>query len=303
MSAAAPASGDGRLGIGAYARALARDWITLLAVLYLALLLALALGAELLAPYDPLAQNLLGRRLPPFSEASSRAGPLFHLLGTDELGRDMLSRLIHGARVSVAVALAGVTVSGSLGVLLGLLAGYHGGRIDDVIMRLVDGFMALPSLLIALFFMFLLGGGFLNLIIIFALVRWTVYARLTRAMVMGLRESAFVLAARAVGASDRRIIRRHLLPNLAAPLLVLATLEMAVLIIAEASLSFLGLGIQPPYPSWGLIISRGRGYLREAWWIVALPGLAIFLTTLSLNLVAGWLRNVTDPQQRWRWLT
>ncbi|MCC6002005.1 MAG: ABC transporter permease [Pararhodobacter sp.] len=286
-----------------YLRALGRDWLTLIAVLFLLALFICMVAAPLLAPHDPLMQNLSGRRLPPFSTAMRRGQEMYHLLGTDELGRDILSRLMHGARVSMAVALTGVLASGLIGVVLGLVSGYYGGWLDDILMRTVDAFMALPSLLLALFLLALLGGGFLNLVLIFAILKWTVYARLTRSLTITYRDSEMVTAARAIGATDRRILFRHILPNLFAPLLVLATLEMAALIIAEASLSFLGLGIQPPQPTWGGMISRGRGYLSDAWWIVALPGFAILLTTLSLNILANWLRNVTDPVQSWRWLT
>ena len=169
-------------------------------------------------------------------------------------------------------------------------------------MRTVDGFMAVPSLLIALFVLFVLGGGLLNMILILAFVRWVVFTRLVRGITLSLKESSFIEAARAIGASDTRIIFKHILPNLISPLLVLATLEVALLILAEAGLSFLGLGLEPPQPSWGLMIARGREYIREAPWMIILPGLSIFLTTLSLNLLANWLRTITDPVQRWRWL-
>ena len=193
-------------------------------------------------------------------------------------------------------------MAGVIGVTLGLLAGYYRGRVDDIVMRTVDVMAALPTLLIALFFLFIVGGGFWTLVIVLALVRWRIFARVTRGMVLSLREQAFVQAARAIGARDRRIMARHILPNVLSPLLVLFTLEVAVLILAEAALSFLGFGIQPPDSSWGLMIARGREYLRSAWWLVTLPGIAIFCTTLSLNLIAAWVRAVTDPVQRWRWL-
>lgn len=283
-------------------RALFADWLTLAAVAFIVVLLVSAIFADVLAPYDPLQQNLFARRVPPFGTASVRGVAQWHLLGTDQLGRDILSRLMYGARVSLAVGILGALVSGIIGVVLGLLAGYFRGRTETIIMRAVDGFMAIPSLLTALFVLFLFGGGFLNLILVFALVRWMVYARITRSLTIQHRESAFVDAARAVGASDGRVIFVHLLPNLMSPLIVMFTLEVAILIIAEASLSFLGFGIQPPSPSWGGMIARGREYIRDAWWLVALPGLAIFLTTLSFNLLASWLRTITDPSQRWRWM-
>lgn len=284
-------------------RALVRDPIVLLAVIFLIVLVIAALFANVLAPYDPLLPNVFAGRLPPLSESSGLGGVAqFHVLGTDALGRDMLTRLMYGARASVSVGVVAVVISGTIGATLGLIAGYYGGRLESVIMRTVDAFMAVPSLLIALFVLFLIGGGLFNMVLILAVVRWVVYARLARGITLSYRESAFVEAARAIGASDMRIMFRHILPNMLSPLLVLATLEIALMILAEAGLSFLGFGLQPPQPSWGLMIARGREYLREAWWMITFPGLAIFLTTLSLNLLANWLRTITDPVQRWRWL-
>ena len=284
-------------------RALVREPMALLAVLFLICLAFAALFADWIAPYDPLMPNIFSGRLPPLSEAKGMTGDLqFHILGTDALGRDMLTRLLYGAQASVSVGVIAVAVSGAIGTVLGLIAGYYGGRIETLVMRTVDGVMAVPSLLVALFVLFLIGGGLFNMILIFAFVRWVVYARLARGITLSYRESSFVEAARAIGAKDSRIIFRHILPNMMSPLLVLATLEVALLILAEAGLSFLGFGLQPPEPSWGLMVARGREYLREAWWMITFPGLAIFLTTLSLNLLANWLRTITDPLQRWRWL-
>ncbi len=284
-------------------RALFRDLLVLTAAIYLFALFFSAVFADFVAPHDPLFPNIFANLLPPLSTATGMDGSeKLHLLGTDALGRDILSRLIYGARASLFVAAISVLISGTLGSLLGLLAGYYGGRIETLVMRAVDAFMAVPSLLIALFVLFIIGGGLVNMVIIFAVVRWVVYARLARGITLSLRESSFVEAARAIGSSDTRIMFRHILPNMMSPILVLATLEVALLVLAEAGLSFLGFGLLPPEPSWGLMIARGREYLREAWWMITLPGLAIFLTTLSLNLVANWLRTIMDPVQRWRWL-
>lgn len=294
---------EARVTSGDLLRALFRDPVTLLAVLFLLCLITAAVFAHWVAPFDPLLPNIFSGRKPPLSEVTGPDGAAqFHLLGTDALGRDMLTRLLYGARASLAVGLISVVVSGVIGTALGLMAGYYGGRIESVIMRTADAFMAVPSLLIALFVLFLIGGGLLNMVIIFALVRWVVYTRLARGITLTYRQSSFVEAARSIGASDARVVFRHILPNMMSPLLVLATLEIALLILAEAGLSFLGFGLQPPEPSWGLMIARGREYIREAWWMITFPGLAIFLTTLSLNLLANWLRTVTDPVQRWRWL-
>ncbi len=291
------------IGIRDIVGALFNDALVLAAVVFLFALLFSAVFANFIAPFDPLIPNIFANRLPPLSVATGMDGSeQLHLLGTDALGRDMLSRLIYGARASLSVAAVSVMISGTIGTILGLLAGYYGGLVETIIMRAVDAFMAVPSLLIALFVLFIIGGGLVNMVIIFALVRWVVYARLARGISLSLKETSFVEAARAIGARDARILFRHILPNMISPILVLATLEVALLVLAEAGLSFLGFGLLPPEPSWGLMIARGREYMREAWWMITLPGLAIFLTTLSLNLVANWLRTIMDPVQRWRWL-
>lgn len=285
----------------AIVRSLLRDRITLLAITFLALIVIAAAGAELIAPYDPLDQNLRLRNKPPMTPAVE--GNFFpHVLGTDPLGRDMLSRLIFGTRISLMVGFTSALASGTVGTFLGLIAGYYRGRIDDLIMRLVDLQMGIPFLLLALLILFALGPGFLNVILVLALVRWMVYARVARGMTLAYRETAFIDAARIAGCSDARIIFRHLLPNMTSPLLILGTLEVAALILGEAALSFLGFGIQPPDSSWGLMIAGGRQYISEAWWLVTVPGLAILLTALSLNLLASSVRAITDPVQRERWL-
>jgi peptide/nickel transport system permease protein len=240
-----------------------------------------------LAPFDPYAQDLALRNLPPMTH---RGGGT-HLLGTDALGRDELSRLMLGAQISLMVGVSSVLVSGLVGTVIGLTAGYYRGWFDDVVMRFVDLQMSVPSLLIALLVLYLAGPSFLNIVLVLAVTRWMVYARVSRGLMLSLREVLFVEASRALGASDLRIIVRHLLPNLLAPILVLATLELAVMMLTEASLSFLGLGIQPPESSWGLMLAEGREYLTSAWWLVAVPGLAILFTTLSVNIIATWLRS------------
>ena len=196
----------------------------------------------------------------------------------------------------------GVLVSGSIGTFLGLVAGYYRGRVDDVIMRAVDVFMSVPLLFLALMVLYILGPSFTNIIIVFAVARWMLYCRVTRGVVMSLREQTFIEAARALGCSDQRIIVRHILPNLMTPLLTLAALDVPRNILTESALSFLGFGIQPPDSSWGLMLASGRQYITSAWWVVVVPGMAIFLTALSFNLVGLWLRAVSDPLQRWRWL-
>lgn len=280
-------------------RALLRDRVTLSALIFVTIVILAAFGADLITPHDPYAQSLMLRNKPPMTAASSG---LPYVLGTDALGRDQLSRLIYGSRISLAVGLASVLFSGLIGTLLGLLAGYYRGRLDDLIMRVVDIQMGFPSLLLALVILYGAGSGFVNVVIVLAVTRWMVYARVTRSLMLSLRETPFVDAARAIGCNDRRIIFRHMLPNLLSPLLVLATMEIATVILTEASLDFLGLGIQPPESSWGLMLAQGRQYITTAWWLVTFPGLTILLTTLSFNLLATWVRAITDPVQRWRWL-
>jgi peptide/nickel transport system permease protein len=269
-----------------------------------------AIFAPIVAPHDPIDRQLPLRHLSPFSSGIATDRTVsppaeeerFYLLGTDHLGRDMVSRLIYGARISIAVGALGVLVSGAIGLSLGLVAGYYRGRLDDVIMRAVDVFMSVPLLLFALVVIFVLGASFTNIIVVFALSRWMLYARVTRGVVLSLREQAFIESARATGCSDRRILGRHILPNLITPVLTVAALDVPRLILTESTLSFLGFGIQPPESSWGTMLSSGRAYISTAWWVVVMPGMGIFLAALSFNLFGVWIRAVSDPLQRWRWL-
>jgi peptide/nickel transport system permease protein len=294
--------GKGRKGpLQLYARALVRDKVTLIAIIFLVVLIIAAVFAPLVAPYAPEAQSLMLRNQPPMTEDPG-GGAIPHLLGTDQLGRDLLSRLLFGARISLAVGFAGAIFSGAVGIFLGLVAGFYRGVVDDIIMRLVDTQMGFPSLMTALLVLYVLGPGMWKVILVLAVTRWMVYARITRSLVLSLREEVFVEAARTVGCTDRRILFRHIMPNLLSPILVLLTLEVATMILTEASLSFLGLGIQPPDSSWGLMLAQGRAYITSAWWLVTFPGLIILFTALSLNLVATWARAVTDPVTRWRYL-
>jgi peptide/nickel transport system permease protein len=279
-------------------RALRADRLAFGAAIVLLLLVLVALFAPVVAPYNPAAQSLALRNDPPLTRPAPGAFP--YVLGADALGRDQLSRLIFGARVSLAVGAASVIISGLIGVALGLIAGYYRGATDDLIMRLVDVWMGFPSLLLALVVLYVIGSGFWNVVLVLAITRWMVYARVTRGLVLSYRENVFVEAARAVGCRDREVIVRHLLPNLLSPILVLATLETATIILIEASLSFLGLGLPLSVPSWGLMLAQGRQYVTTAWWLVTFPGLAILLTALSFNLLATWARTVSDPAQRWR---
>lgn len=290
-----------RLTLRSVLRGFRHDPVTAIAVSYLILLILAIIFADLLLPYDPFTQNLRGRFQPPMSQPDGGGFP--YLLGTDALGRDVLARIVHGGRVSMTVGLLSVVLSGTFGVAIGLIAGYYRGIVDSILSRMIDVMIGFPTYLAAIFVLFVIGPGFWNVVLVLALVRWHLYARVTRGLAMSLRESPFVEGAQAIGASDIRLILRHLLPNLASPILVLATLEIGVVIIAEAGLSFLGFGIRPPTPSWGIEIAGARQYLRDAWWLVTFPGAAIFLTTLSLNLMATWLHTITDPIQRWRWVS
>ncbi len=295
----------------ALVQAFLNDPITLFSALFLFVIVMAAVFAPFVAPYDPQNQQLKLRHLPPDVVAhpatlrvdgQNVTEERRFILGTDHLGRDYLSRLIYGGRISISVGLLGVLVSSVIGVFLGITAGYYRGILDDVIMRAVDIFMSVPLLLLALMVLFILGPSFTNIIIVFAVARWMLFCRVSRGVVLSLREQAFVDAARAIGASDGRIIGRHVLPNLITPLLTLAALEVPRNILTESTLSFLGFGIQPPESSWGLMLAQGRDYIVTAWWVVVVPGTAIFLTALSFNLFGVWMRAVSDPLQRWRWL-
>jgi peptide/nickel transport system permease protein len=258
-------------------------------------LVFMAVAAPLLAPYDPTAQDLRARLKPPVWAAK---GTWTHILGTDHLGRDVLSRVIYGSRVSLVVGAAVVLLAGSFGVVMGLLAGYGGGRTDNFIMRWIDTQVAFPGLLLALIILAVIGPSITTVIIVLSLNGWMVYGRMTRGAVLSVRQTAYVEAAEIVGCSARRVIFRHILPNLTSPLLTLAILEFARIVLAEAALSFLGLGIQPPATSWGLDVATGRDYIFRAWWLVTMPGIAISITVLAVNLVASWMRLISDPQER-----
>ncbi|MCC6703511.1 MAG: ABC transporter permease [Thermomicrobiales bacterium] len=264
------------------------------AIVYLAIAL-MALLAPVIAPHDPGAQQLLDRLKPP---ALMAGGSTEHLLGTDNLGRDILSRLIYGARVSIVVGLVTVTICAVFGSLLGAIGGYLGGRIDYLLVLLLDIWMAFPFLVLAIAMSAVLGPGPMNLILALVLSGWVAYCRVVRGEVMSLRERDFVVAARVVGVSDSRIIARHLVPNVLGPILVLAMLEMATVIIAEAALSFLGLGVGSSIPTWGAMLNDGRAYLRQAWWLATFPGVIISVLVLSINFFGDGLRDALDPRLR-----
>ncbi len=272
-----------------------RDKLSLIGLCILGVLVICAVFAEVLAPFDPGAQSLRARLLPP---AWLEGGRLEHFLGTDHLGRDVLSRIIYGSRVSLFVGASVVLIAGTFGVVVGLLAGYKGGRIDNIIMRLVDTQVAFPSFLLALLILTVIAPSATSVIVVLSITGWMVYARVTRGIVQSIRQTPYIEAAEIVGCRPGRVIFKHILPNLTSPLLTLAILEFARVVLAEASLSFLGLGIQPPLTSWGLDVAGGKDYIFNAWWLITFPGIAIALTVLGINLVAGWIRVTSDPQER-----
>ena len=256
-----------------------------------------ALLAPALAPFDPNATNLRARQIPP---AWLDGGNPSHLLGTDQLGRDILSRLVFGSRIALIVGLGGVALTSVVGVTLGLLAGYFRGRVDVVISRLIDTLLAIPNVLLYLVALGVFGPSLTMLIIVIGCVNWTTFARVVRGEVMAVSEREFVDAARANGARDVRVMLRHVLPSVAAPILVVGTLNVATIIILEASLSFLGFGVQPPTVTWGRMLADGRDYLATAWWLATFPGVAITLLGLGLLFLGDWLRDVLDPRLRGR---
>jgi peptide/nickel transport system permease protein len=273
-----------------------RRRISFRAVFGLGVLLVMGGSAVLapqLAPWDPTRQMLLKRLRPPMWQ---ERGLREHPLGTDHLGRDILSRILHGGRISLGVGLTAVTLSALIGVTLGLAAGFFGGRADTLIMRLVDVFLAIPYILLAMGVVFALGPSLLNVILVMGCTRWVQFARIVRADVLSIREREFVAGARARGNRPLRLLLRHVLPNALTPIIVVATLELAFMIIYESALSFLGLGVQPPTPTWGWMLADGRNYVATAWWLATFPGLAIMLTVLAVNLLGDWLRDTLDPR-------
>lgn len=255
-----------------------------------------AIFAPYLAPVDPNQQRILDTLQPPiWLESSSNA-----ILGTDYLGRDILSRIIYGARVSLTVGLTAVAIAGMIGAVLGILAGFRGGWTDSVIMRFADFQLSVPFIVLAIAVLGILGPSLRNIIIVLGITGWVTYARIIRSEVLAVREFDYITAARAIGSSDGRIMVRHVLPNVAAPMIVISSLEVARMIISEAALSFLGLGVPATTPSWGGMVSDGRNYIQANWWIATFPGLAIVLTVLGINLFGDWLRDTLDPRQRSR---
>lgn len=253
--------------------------------------------AGYLAPYDPAVIDPTKILKPPFWLDGGSAA---NVLGTDNLGRDILSRIIYGSRVSLLVGVASVILAGIIGVFVGLFAGYYGGWLDTVLMRLVDSFLSIPNILFALVFLSVFGPSVPTLIIVLGVTNWVAYARIVRGETLSIKEREFVKAARSMGVKNNKIIGRHVLPNVISSFIVISTLSVATTIILEASLSFLGLGVQPPTVSWGGILSDGRDYLATSWWLATFPGIAITVTVLGIIFLGDWLRDVLDPRSQGR---
>lgn len=261
-------------------------------VLVLLCIFLIAVFAPFVTSHDPNYQNLLARLKPPGYSTGSR----FYLLGTDELGRDLLTRIVYGARISLLVAFLSVSISLTFGVLIGMVAGYFRGFPEVLIMRMADIFLSIPAILLAILTVAVLGPSLLNLVLVLAFTRWPRYTRVAYAQTLSVAGRLYIKSSAYSGTSNTRILMRHILPNILAPLIVLATLEFGLMILFEGGLSFLGLGVQPPMPSWGSILSVGRNYISSAWWIVTLPGICLFVVVLSINVLGDFLRDKFDPR-------
>lgn len=281
--------------IGYFIRKLFSRPVAFISVLILVMIIIIAIAAPILSPHDPTFIDVTRRLRPP---AWSSGGDINHLLGTDSLGRDVLSRLIFGSRISLIVGVTVVLISGTMGLFLGLTAGYLGGIVDDIIMRIADITLAFPFILLAIAVLAVLGPGLPNLIFVLVIWGWVQYARIARGQTFSLREKEFVEAARALGVGHTQIIVRHILPNTWAPIIVIGSFAVATTILFEAALSFLGLGVPPRIPTWGAMLAEGREHIYSAWWIVTFPGLAIMITVLSINFLGDWLRDYFDPRLR-----
>jgi peptide/nickel transport system permease protein len=272
-----------------------RRWPPMVPLAIVGVLLVCALLAPVLSPHSPLEGSLGDRLAPPMGMEGAKPG---HFLGTDRHGRDTLSRLIHGARISLSVSVVGIVLTGTLGTFVGLLAGFLGGWTDTLLMRLVDVSLSLPGILIAVLLSVVFEPSFGNVIIVVVFLLWPSYARLVRGETLALKHQEFVSLARVAGCSNLTIMFRHIVPNLVPSILVLATLHVGYVIVLEAALSFLGVGLPPPTPSWGVMVADGRGLIEQAWWISILPGIAILVTVLSLNILGDWVRDRLDPKLR-----
>lgn len=259
------------------------------------LVLMCAIAAPYIAPHDPIAHNLRNRFQGP---AWVEGGDWTYVLGTDQLGRDILSRIIFGSRVSVVVGISAVAISGTLGMIIGLLSGYFGGMIDTLTMRIADAFLGIPFIILVIAIAGVVGGGLVTVIVILGLTGWVSYSKVVRSQTLSIREQEYLEAAKAIGQRETKILLRHVMPNVVSSVIIMATLEVARTILAESTLSFLGLGVQPPTVTWGLMLADGRDHVGSAWWMATFPGFAITLTVLGVVLLGDWLRDTLDPRLR-----
>ncbi|MBS7526327.1 ABC transporter permease [Fusibacter paucivorans] len=266
---------------------LLRNKAAILGLVIIIVLILSAIFADIVSPFSYDEQDLRQRFMAPSAE---------HYFGTDEYGRDIFSRIVYGSRTSLLVGAISVTISSGIGTILGAISGYYGNRVDNIIMRLIDVMLAIPNILLAISIAATLGPGIVNVMIAVGISSVPGYARLVRASVMSLRDQEFIEAARSIGANDARIILRHILPNCLAPIIVQATMSIAIAILSAAALSFLGLGVQPPMAEWGSMLSNGRAYIRDYWWVVTFPGVAIMSTVFAFNLFGDGLRDALDPR-------
>ncbi len=286
---------SGKKGRGAFKR-LYTDPSAMVGLLILTVIMVMAVFGPVLAPHDPDEVDTLRRLRPPFWV--SPRGSTEHILGTDAVGRDILSRIIYGARTSLVISLISVALGCLLGVFLGLLAGFYRGWVDALISRLLEIQLAYPLILFAISIAAILGANIRNLILVLVVANWPVYTRVIRGQVLAVREQQFVEAARGIGCGDARIIYKHILPNTFSTIIVLATLQVAQVLILEAGLSFLGLGVEPTTATWGSMLNEGRNYILTSWWVETFPGLAITITVLGVNLFGDWVRDTLDPRLR-----
>lgn len=282
-----------RSSLKRWARLLLKSKTGTLGFIITLIVIILGIFAPYIAPYDPAEINPLAMNKPPLW---LEGGTSEHLLGTDNLGRDLLSRIIYGTQVSLVVGIFSVIVAGIIGMFFGLVSGYHGGFIDNAIMRVVDAFLSIPNILFMLVLIGVFGPGLITLICVIGATKWVIYARLVRSEVLSIKERDFVKASRTIGTGNFTIMYKHILPNVFSSFVVVSTMNVATAILLEASLSFLGLGIQPPMVSWGGVLESGRDYIATSWWIATFPGIAITITVLGIIFLGDWLRDVLDPR-------
>ncbi|MDI2587597.1 ABC transporter permease [Psychrobacillus sp. NEAU-3TGS] len=267
---------------------LLRSWTGMVGFLIMILLLFISIFGQWIVPYDPLLADFGKKLLPPMTDG--------HLLGTDQLGRDIFSRIILGARVSVIIGLTTVLIAGTFGTIVGIISGYFRGWVDVILMRIVDVQLSFPFILLVLVINAIIGSGLRNIIISLAIGGWVIFARVIRSEVLALREKEFITACVATGVTRIGILFKHILPNLFTPIIILSSLQIGTYIIAEASVSFLGFGVQPPEPAWGNMLNEGKDYIFSSWWLITFPGIAIMITALGVNLFGDWLRDTLDPE-------